>query len=83
MMKQLKPVHVPKHQVREHRTLVKYRKSLDQRGKRPVGRGHDTLIVSLAFLVSQGSGRGGRDCRRRLRLCGASKRNGRLNPGSQ
>ena len=31
MMRQLKPVHVPTHQGREHRTLVKYRKSLDQR----------------------------------------------------
>ena len=29
MMNQLKPVHIPKHEVREHRTLVKYRKSLD------------------------------------------------------
>ena len=31
MMNQLKPVHIPKHEVREHRTLVKYRKSIDQR----------------------------------------------------
>lgn len=31
MMGQLRPVHVPSHQVREHRTLVKYRKTLDQR----------------------------------------------------
>lgn len=31
MMQQLKPVHVPAHQGREHRTLVKYRKTLDQR----------------------------------------------------
>ncbi|MCH7725364.1 MAG: IS110 family transposase [Planctomycetes bacterium] len=31
MMRQLKPVHVPTHQGREHRTLVKYRKTLDQR----------------------------------------------------
>jgi transposase len=31
MMRQLKPVHVPQHEVREHRTLVKYRKTLDQR----------------------------------------------------
>ncbi len=31
MMGQLKPVHVPTHQGREHRTLVKYRKTLDQR----------------------------------------------------
>ena len=28
MMQQLTPVHVPKHQVREHRTLIKYRKKL-------------------------------------------------------
>ena len=28
MMRQLIPVHVPKHQVREHRTLIKYRKKL-------------------------------------------------------
>jgi len=28
MMRQLKPVHVPSHQVREHRTLIKYRKTL-------------------------------------------------------
>ena len=31
MMRQLKPVHVPTHEVREHRTLVKYRKTLDHR----------------------------------------------------
>ena len=31
MMQQLKPVHVPTRQGREHRTLVKYRKTLDQR----------------------------------------------------
>jgi transposase len=31
MMRQLKPVHVPTHEVREHRTLVKYRKMLDHR----------------------------------------------------
>lgn len=31
MMGQLKPVHVPTHQGREHRTLVKYRKTLDGR----------------------------------------------------
>ncbi len=31
MLKQLSPVHVPKREVREHRTLVKYRKTLDQR----------------------------------------------------
>jgi len=31
MMRQLKPVHVPTHQGREHRTLVKYRKTLDGR----------------------------------------------------
>jgi transposase len=31
MMQQLKPVHVPSFQGREHRTLVKYRKTLDQR----------------------------------------------------
>ena len=31
MMRQLKPVHVPTHEVREHRTLVKYRKTLDGR----------------------------------------------------
>jgi len=31
MMRQLKPVHVPTQQGREHRTLVKYRKTLDQR----------------------------------------------------
>jgi len=31
MMRQLKPVHVPTHQGREHRTLVKYRKTFDQR----------------------------------------------------
>jgi transposase len=31
MMRHLKPVHVPTHQVREHRTLVKYRKTLDGR----------------------------------------------------
>ena len=31
MMQQLKSVHVPSPQVREHRTLVKYRKTLDQR----------------------------------------------------
>jgi len=31
MLRQLTPVHVPSHQVREHRTLVKYRKTLDQR----------------------------------------------------
>ena len=30
-MQQLKPVHVPSHEGREHRTLVKYRKTLDQR----------------------------------------------------
>ena len=28
MMQQLTPVHVPKHQVREHRSLIKYRKKL-------------------------------------------------------
>ena len=28
MLRQLTPVHVPKHQVREHRTLIKYRKKL-------------------------------------------------------
>jgi len=28
MMRQLTPVHVPKHQVREHRSLIKYRKKL-------------------------------------------------------
>ena len=31
MMQQLKPVHIPRHEVREHRTLIKYRKTLDQR----------------------------------------------------
>jgi transposase len=31
MMRQLKPVHVPGHRVREHRTLVKYRKTLSGR----------------------------------------------------
>jgi len=31
MMRQLKPVHVPSHRVREHRTLVKYRKTLNGR----------------------------------------------------
>lgn len=31
MMRDLKPVHVPSHQVREHRTLVKHRKTLDHR----------------------------------------------------
>lgn len=31
MLRQLTPVHVPKREVREHRTLVKYRKTLDQR----------------------------------------------------
>ena len=31
MLRQLKPVHVPTHKVREHRTLVKYRKTLDER----------------------------------------------------
>jgi transposase len=31
MLGQLKRVHVPSHPVREHRTLVKYRKTLDQR----------------------------------------------------
>ncbi len=34
MMKQLKPVHVPRHEAREHRTLVKYRKTLDGRVNR-------------------------------------------------
>ncbi|MEM9369485.1 MAG: IS110 family transposase [Planctomycetota bacterium] len=31
MMGELTPVHIPKHEVREHRTLVKYRKTLDRR----------------------------------------------------
>ena len=31
MLNELKPVHVPSHPMREHRTLVKYRKTLDQR----------------------------------------------------
>ena len=31
MLEQLKPVHIPTAEVREHRTLVKYRKTLDQR----------------------------------------------------
>ncbi|MEM7315176.1 MAG: IS110 family transposase, partial [Planctomycetota bacterium] len=31
MMGQLTSVHVPKHEIREHRTLVKYRKTLDRR----------------------------------------------------
>ena len=34
MMRQLKPVHVPTHQMREYRTLVKYRKTLDHRTNR-------------------------------------------------
>jgi transposase len=34
MMKQLKPVHIPKSEVREHRTLVKYRKTLCERVNR-------------------------------------------------
>lgn len=34
MMKQLKPVHVPRQEVREHRTLVKYRKTLCERVNR-------------------------------------------------
>ncbi len=34
MMQQLTPVHTPSRQVREHRTLVKYRKTLDQRVNR-------------------------------------------------
>ena len=34
MMKQLKPVHIPKPEVREHRTLVKYRKTLCERVNR-------------------------------------------------
>ena len=31
MMQQLTPLHIPKHDAREHRSLVKYRKTLDQR----------------------------------------------------
>ncbi len=34
MMRQLKQVHVPCHEMREHRTLVKYRKTLDGRVNR-------------------------------------------------
>lgn len=54
MLNQLTPVHVPSRQVREHRTLVKYRKTLDQRINR-VKNSIRSLFANRGIEIARGA----------------------------
>ncbi len=54
MMGQLTPVHVPSHQVREHRTLIKYRKTLVERINR-IKNSIRSLFANRAIEIDSGA----------------------------
>jgi transposase len=54
MHKELKPVHIPSHTAREHRTLVKYRKTLDQRLNR-IRNGVRSLFANRGIEIARGA----------------------------
>ena len=54
MLQQLTPVHVPAHTAREHRTLVKYRKTLDQRLNR-IRNGVRSLFANRGIEIARGA----------------------------
>jgi transposase len=54
MMKQLTPVHVPQHEVREHRTLVKYRKTLDRRVNQ-IKNSIRSLFANRGIVIASGT----------------------------
>ncbi len=54
MMRQRKPVHIPRHEVREHRTLVKYRQPLEDCSMNELWRGQlDIELTQLDSLTAQ------------------------------
>lgn len=53
MMRQLTPVHIPKHEVREHRTLVKYRKTVDRRINQ-IKNSIRSLFANRGITIAQG-----------------------------
>ena len=54
MMRDLKPVHVPRPEMREHRTLVKYRKTLDHRIHR-VKNSIRSLFANRGIEIARGA----------------------------
>ena len=54
MMRQLKPVHVPTRQMREYRTMVKYRKTLDQRINRIKNSVRSLLFANRGIEIDRG-----------------------------
>ena len=53
MMQQLTSVHVPTHEVREHRTLVKYRKTVDRRINQ-IKNSVRSLFANRGIVIAQG-----------------------------